>query len=176
MIQIITAISLWIIPGLISLILFFAIWKRIPVFETFVDGAKDGFQTAIHILPYLVGMMMAVSIFRESGALDILTRILEPIFSFFNFPTELFPLAMLRPITGTGALAVTTDLIATHGPDSFIGRLASTMQGSTDTTLYIITVYFGAVGIKKAGYAIKVGLLADLTGIIASLIIVSLYF
>lgn len=176
MAQIISAISIWIIPGLLSLILVFAIWNRVPVFETFVDGAKDGFTTAVQIIPHLVGMMVAITIFRESGALDIITQFLQPFFTFFNFPTEVFPLAILRPISGTGALALTTDLISTYGPDSFIGRLASTMQGSTDTTLYIITVYFGAVGIKNAGYAIKVGLFADLIGIIASVIIVSYYF
>lgn len=176
MTQTITNISLWIIPVLISLILIYAVWKRVPVFETFVDGAKDGFHTAIKILPHLVGMMVAITIFRDSGALSILTNILSPIFDLLHFPEEVFPLAMLRPITGTGALAIMTDLIAEHGPDSFIGRLASTMQGSTDTTLYVFTVYFGAVGIKKAGYALKVGLLADLIAIIASVIIVSVYF
>ena len=176
MTQLITSISLWVIPILISLILVFAVWNRVPVFETFVEGAKEGFNTAIHIMPYLVGMMVAITIFRESGALELITNFLKPIFIFFHFPADIFPLAMLRPITGTGALAVTSDLIATHGPDSFIGRLASTMQGSTDTTLYIITVYFGAVGIKKVGYSIKVGLFADLIGIIASIAIVSYYF
>lgn len=176
MTQLITSISLWVIPILISLILVFAVWNRVPVFETFVEGAKEGFNTAIHIMPYLVGMMVAITIFRESGALELITNFLKPIFVFFHFPTDIFPLAILRPITGTGALAVTSDLIANHGPDSFIGRLASTMQGSTDTTLYIITVYFGAVGIKKVGYSIKVGLFADMIGIIASIAIVSYYF
>lgn len=176
MTQIITTISVWIIPALISLILIFAVWKRLPVFETFIDGAKDGFQTAINLIPHLVGMMVAISVFRESGALELLTSFLSPLFSLLNFPEDIFPLALIRPISGSGALAVTTDLIGTYGPDSFIGRLASTMQGSADTTLYIITVYFGAVGIKKAGYSIKVGLFADLVGVIASIIIVSLYF
>jgi len=174
--QLITAISLWIIPVLLSLILVMALWNRVPVFETFVDGAKEGFGTAIQIMPYLVGMMIAITIFRESGALLLITNFLKPIFDFLHFPPEIFPLAMLRPITGTGALALTTDLIGSHGPDSFIGRLASTMQGSTDTTLYILTVYFGAVGIKKAGYSIKVGLIADLVGVISSIVIVSYYF
>lgn len=176
MTQIISVISLWMIPVLISLILVMAIWNRVPVYETFVEGAKDGFQTAIQLIPHLVGMMVAITIFRESGALQILTHLLEPLFRFLHFPSEVFPLAIMRPISGTGALAIMTDLIAKYGPDSFIGRLASTMQGSTDTTLYIATVYFGAVGIKNAGYAIKVGLLADLVGVIASVLIVSMYF
>lgn len=176
MTHIISAISQWIIPGLISLILVYAVWKRVPVFEEFIDGAKGGFQTAVMIIPNLVGMMVAITVFKESGALGILTDFLTPLFSLFHLPPEVFPLAIMRPISGSGSLAITADLINTYGPDSFIGRLASTMQGSTDTTLYIITVYFGAVGIKKAGYAIKVGLFADLVGVIASLIIVSLYF
>jgi len=174
--QIISAISLWIIPALISLIIVFAVWNRVPVYETFVEGAKDGFQIAINIIPHLVGMMVAITVFRESGALELLTGYLRPFLNLINFPAEVFPLAIIRPISGTGALAITSDLIAVHGADSLVGRLASTMQGSTDTTLYIITIYFGAVGIKKSGYAVKVGLFADLVGIIASLIIVSFYF
>lgn len=176
MTNLISAISLWIIPGLIVIVIIFAVWNKVQVFESFINGAKDGFKTAIQIIPYLVGMMVAISIFRESGALNLLTELLAPLFALINFPSELFPLAIMRPITGTGALAITSDLIANYGPDSFIGRLASTMQASTDTTLYIFTVYFGAVGIKKAGYALKVGLLADLVGIIASFVIVSFYF
>lgn len=172
----ISVLSLWIIPVLISFILVLAVWNRVPVYETFVEGAKDGFQTAVQIIPHLVGMMVAITVFRESGALDLLSNFLQPILVLLHFPSEVFPLAMLRPISGTGALALTTDLISTYGPDSFIGRLASTMQGSTDTTLYIVTVYFGAVGIKKVGYAVKVGLLADLAGIIASIIVVNMYF
>ncbi|MFV9510728.1 spore maturation protein [Tepidibacillus sp. LV47] len=174
--SLITSISIWIIPGLISLIMVFAIWNRIPVYETFVEGAKEGFVTAMKIMPHLVGMMVAITIFRESGALQMIMNFLEPIFDWLHFPKEVFPLAIMKPLSGTGSLAIATDLIARYGPDSYIGRLASTMQGSADTTLFIVTVYFGAVGIKKVGYSIKVGLFADLVGIIASFIIVSLYF
>lgn len=176
MTELITAISAWIIPALLIIIIIFGLLKKVPVFESFVDGAKDGFTTAIQIIPFIVGMMVAISVFRESGALDIITNAMQPVFDYVGFPAEVFPLAFLRSISGTGALAITSDIIANYGPDSFIGRLASTMQGSTDTTLYIITVYFGAVGIKKVGYSIKVGLLADLVGIVASFIIVSIIF
>lgn len=176
MTELVTAISNWIIPMLLSLILLHGIWNRTPVFEAFVDGAKDGFKTAIQIIPFIVGMMVAISVFRESGALDLITNALQPLFIAIGFPAEVFPLAFMRSISGTGALAITSDLIANFGPDSFIGRLASTMQGSTDTTLYIVTVYFGAVGIKKVGYSIKVGLIADFVGILAAFIIVSLIF
>lgn len=172
----ISAASIWAIPLILATILVYGMYKKIPVYEVFVDGAKDGFGTAIKIIPHLVGMLVAVSIFRQSGALEMLTGLLAPVLNFLRVPGEIIPLAMLRPITGSGALAVTTDIIATHGPDSFLGRLASTMQGSTDTTLYILTVYFGAVGIRNSLYALKVGLWADLAGIVASILIVTLVF
>lgn len=151
-------------------------YKQVATYEVFVEGAKEGFQMAISIIPYLVGMLVAISVFRASGAMDFLIDLLKPILQVVGVPPEVVPLAMIRPISGTGALGMTSDLIATFGPDSFIGRLASTMQGSTDTTLYVLTVYFGAVGIKKMGDALNVGLLADVVGIVASIIIVTIVF
>ncbi|WP_413380379.1 spore maturation protein [Alkalihalobacillus sp. 1P02AB] len=173
---IITFISIWIIPALIGFILLYGTLKKVPTYETFVEGAKDGFGLAISIIPFLVGMLVAISVFRASGAMDFIVDLLKPLLSFIGVPAEVVPLAMIRPISGTGALGMTTDLIATYGPDSFIGRLAATMQGSTDTTLYILTVYFGAVGIKKMGDALKVGLLADIVGLIAAIVVVTLVF
>ncbi|QOY35925.1 spore maturation protein [Anaerobacillus isosaccharinicus] len=172
----ISLISIWLIPLLIVFILLYGTAKKVPTYETFVEGAKEGFGMAISIIPYLVGMLVAISVFRASGAMDFLINLLKPALQAIGIPTEIVPLAFIRPISGTGALGMTSDLIATYGPDSFIGRLASTMQGSTDTTFYVLTVYFGAVGIKKMGDALKVGLLADLVGIIASIIIVTLVF
>lgn len=172
----VTAISIWMIPILIAFILLYGTYKRVPTYETFVDGAKEGFSMAISIIPYLVGMMVAISVFRASGAMDFFIDLIRPFIQALGIPSEVVPLALIRPISGTGALGITTDLIATYGPDSFIGRLASTMQGSTDTTFYIITVYFGAVGIKKMGDALKVGLLADVIGIGAAIIIVTIVF
>lgn len=172
----ITLISLWIIPCLIGFILLYGTYKKVPTYETFVEGAKEGFGMAVSIIPYLVGMLVAISIFRASGAMEFFIEMLKPVLHFIGIPTEIVPLALIRPISGTGALGMTSDLIATYGPDSFIGRLASTMQGSTDTTFYVLTVYFGAVGIKKMGDALKVGLLADIVGIIASIVIVTLVF
>src|SRR5699024_1524918 len=128
------------------------------------------------LLPFLVGMIVSISILRSSGALEAFIGLISPFLAFLGIPADIVPLALVRPISGTAALGMTTELIDTHGPDSFIGRLASTMQGSTDTTLYILTVYFGAVGIRKMGNALKVGLLADLVGIIASIIIVTIIF
>ncbi|WP_368504576.1 spore maturation protein [Alkalihalophilus sp. As8PL] len=173
---ILTVVSVWFIPILIGTVLLYGTYKRVPTYETFVEGAKEGFGMAISIIPYLVGMLVAISVFRASGAMEFLIEFMKPLLQLVGVPSEIVPLAMIRPISGTGALGMTSDLIATYGPDSFIGRLASTMQGSTDTTLYVLTVYFGAVGIKKMGDALKVGLLADIVGIIASIIIVSMVF
>jgi spore maturation protein B len=172
----ITVISIWFIPVLIAFVLMYGTYKQVPTYETFVEGAKEGFEMAISIIPYLVGMLVAISVFRASGAMDFMIEFMKPLLQAIGVPSEVVPLAMIRPISGTGALGMTSDLIATYGPDSFIGRLASTMQGSTDTTFYVLTVYFGAVGIKKMGDALKVGLLADVVGIIASILIVSYVF
>lgn len=176
MYAIITNASVWAIPVVLAVILAYGIYKKVPVYEVFVEGAKGGFTTAIKLIPHLVGMLVAVSIFRKSGALEWVTTAMEPVLRFLHIPGEIVPLALLRPITGAGSLAVMTDIFANHGPDSFIGRLASTMQGSQDTTLYVITVYFGAVGVRNALYSLKVGLLADLVGVIASVFIATLIF
>ncbi len=172
----IAAISIWLIPLFIVFVLAYGTYKKVPTYETFVDGGKEGLKIAIQLIPFLVGMLVAISVFRASGAMDAITQFIEPLLFIFGVPADIVPLALMRPISGTGALAITADLIKTHGPDSFIGRLASTMQGSTDTTLYILTVYFGAVGIKKMGDALKVGLLADVVGIVASIVIVTIVF
>ncbi|GGK06410.1 spore maturation protein B [Lentibacillus kapialis] len=173
---VITLISTWLIPCFLLIVLVVATWKRVPTYEKFVEGGKDGVKMAFSLLPFLVGMIVAISILRSSGALDAFIQLISPALISLGVPPEIIPLAMVRPISGTAALGMTTELIGTYGPDSFIGKLASTMQGSTDTTLYILTVYFGAVGIRKMHYALKVGLLADLVGIIASVIIVTLIF
>ena len=172
----ITAVSIWIIPFIIALILVVGTLRKVPAYETFVEGAKEGVQMSFSIIPYLVGMLVAITVFRESGAMEFFISFIRPLLEMAGVPAEIVPLALIRPLSGTGALGMTSDLIATHGPDSFIGRLASTMQGSTDTTFYVLTVYFGAVGIRKMGDALKVGLMADVIGIIASIIIVSIVF
>ncbi|MFS0822901.1 spore maturation protein [Bacillus sp. 1P02SD] len=172
----INTISLWLIPVIIGFILLYGTAKRIPTYETFVEGGKEGIKIAFSIMPFLIGMLVSISIFRASGAMDFFINLIRPALEFIGFPAEIAPLALIRTLSGTAALGMTTDLIATYGPDSFIGRLASIMQGSTDTTLYVLTVYFGAVGIKKMGDALKVGLLADLLGIIISIVVVTFIF
>lgn len=174
--EIISFVSLAFIPILIGFILVFGTFKRVPTYESFVEGGKEGIKIAISIIPFLVGMLVAISVFRASGALEMLMDWIRPATNWLGIPAEIVPLALIRPISGTAALGMTSDLIAVHGPDSFIGRLVSVLQGSTDTTFYVLTVYFGAVGVKKMSDALKVGLLADLVGIIASIAIVALIF
>ncbi|KMY56192.1 spore maturation protein [Bacillus wudalianchiensis] len=168
--------SMWLIPAMIAFILLYGTFKKVPTYESFVEGGKEGIHIAVSIIPYLIGMMVAIGIFRASGALDSLVEWVRPVLLWIGLPPEVFPLAIIRPISGNAALGMVSDLIAVHGPDSFIGRLASVMQGSTDTTFYVLTVYFGAVGIKKMGDALKVGLWADVAGFIAALVIVSWMF
>lgn len=176
MYTLITTISAWMIPAMIAFIPLYAAWRKVPVYESFVEGAKDGFGTAVGLIPHLVGMMTAISMFRASGAMDLLVAAVKPLFERLGVPGEVVPLGLLRPITGAGSLAYTTDLIKTYGPDSMIGRIASTIQGSTDTTLYVLTVYFGAVGIRRARYALKVGLFSDLVGFAAAVAVCLIVF
>lgn len=176
MMQIISAISLWMIPIIILTILGYATYKKVPSYESFVEGGKEGVKIAFTIIPYLVGMMVAISIFRASGAMDFVVGCMKPLLNLLGVPTEVVPLALIRPISGNAALGMTSDLIATYGPDSLIGRIASTIQGSTDTTFYVLTVYFGAVGIRKMGDALKVGLWADLVGIGAAILLAGVVF
>ncbi|RXZ76902.1 spore maturation protein [Paenibacillaceae bacterium] len=171
MFEIINLLSIWAIPAIIVFVPLYAAFRKIPVYESFIDGAKGGFDTAVQIIPHLVGMMVAISMFRASGAMDIMMQGIRPLFDWLGMPEEVFPLGILRPLTGAGSLAYTTELIKTYGPDSMIGRIASTIQGSTDTTLYVLTVYFGAIGIRRSRYALKVGLFSDAVGFIAAIII-----
>ncbi|MEF2244917.1 MULTISPECIES: spore maturation protein [unclassified Paenibacillus] len=172
MYELFSQLSIWLIPCLIVFIpLYAAMRRKVPVYETFVEGAKDGFGTAINIIPHLVGMMVAISMFRASGAMELILSGVRPLFDSLGIPSEVLPLGLLRPLTGAGSLAFTADLIQTYGPDSMIGRIASTIQGSTDTTLYVLTVYFGAIGIRRSRYALKVGLFSDIVGFFAAIFI-----
>lgn len=174
--EIISVVSLWLIPILIGSILVYGTFKQVPTYESFVEGGKEGIKIAVAIIPYLVGMLVAITVFRASGALDFVMEYIGPWLRTIGIPSEIVPLAIIRPISGTAALGMTSDLIATYGPDSFVGRLASVLQGSTDTTFYVLTVYFGAVGVKKMGDALKVGLWADLVGIIIAIVVVVFVF
>jgi spore maturation protein B len=169
-------LSRWLIPFLIFFILTFGIFRGVKIYECFVKGAKEGFSLAVRIIPFLVAMMMAVGIFRQTGVIRLLEQSCGELFQLLNLPPDILPLAILRPLSGGAALGITTELINSYGPDSYIGRLASTMQGSTDTTFFILAVYFGAVGISKYRYSLGVGLLADIVSFAASVYIVSRVF
>jgi spore maturation protein B len=174
--EVISAISAWTLPSLIAIILVNGYVRKVPVYNTFVDGAKNGFGTAVRLMPHLIAMMIAVSVFRASGAMDALIHVLSPVFTWLGIPPEVAPIGLLRPISSSASLALMTDIFNHHGPDSWLGQLASTMQASSDTTLYIVTVYFGSIGIRNYRYALKVGLLADLVSVLASVFAVTLLF
>ncbi|HUW63949.1 MAG TPA: nucleoside recognition domain-containing protein [Spirochaetia bacterium] len=169
MYQVISAISRWAIPAILLIVPLVAVLRGVKVFEVFVEGAEEGFATAVKTIPYLVAMLVAVTIFRSSGAMKITVHFLAPVLDHIGFPAEVLTHAIMRPLSGGAALGIATELIKTHGPDSFIGKLVSTMQGSTDTTFYVLTLYFGSVGIRRYRYSIISGLLADLTTLVASL-------
>ncbi|ACB85220.1 spore maturation protein [Natranaerobius thermophilus] len=171
MFEVVNFISKWAVPAMITITLLYGYFKKINVFDVFIEGAKEGFETSVKLIPSLVAMLSALGIFRASGGMDFILEIIEPVMDTFNIPTEVVPLALMRPISGSSTFAMTTELIHSHGPDSLVGRIASTMQGSTDTTLFVLTVYFGAVGIKKTRHAMGVGLVGDFVGFIVSVFI-----
>ncbi len=172
------AISPWVIPGLIVGLLGFGAARRVAVYESFVEGAKEGFQVALRIIPYLVAILVAVGMFRASGALDYVVGAIGSVTSRVGLPAEALPMALLRPLSGSGAYGILTSIIQdpSIGPDSYTGYLVSTLQGSTETTFYVLAVYFGAVQIRRIRHALAAGLTADLTGIIAAVVICSLLF
>lgn len=146
----------------------YAAIKKVNVFDAFVVGAKEGFQISVSLIPYLIAMMVAIGMLRASGFFEILYHALAPFLSAIGMPAELLPLALIRPFSGSAANGVMVDLIQEHGGNSFIAKTAATMMGSTETTFYVIAIYFGAVNIRHTRHAIPSGLLADLAGVIAS--------
>jgi len=168
--------SVYAIPAMFVIILLAGIMNNVKVYDAFIDGAKDGITTVVKIIPSLVGLLVAIGVFRASGALDLLVFALNPVTSFLGIPSQVLPLALLRPISGSASLALVSDIMKEYGPDSLIGRMASTMMGSTETIFYTITVYFGAVGIKNIRYTLAAALLADLASVIASVWICTFIF
>jgi len=169
-------VSRWAIPFLLLTIPLYGALRKVPVYEAFVEGAEEGFTTAVKIIPFLVGMMVAISVFRASGAMDVLGWALTPFTRGLGIPPEVVPLGIMRPLSGSAVLGMASELMKVYGPDSFIGRLSSVMQGTTDTTFFILTIYFGSVGIKKYRYSIVTGLCADITGFVAAVYICHLLF
>jgi len=174
--HIISTISIWAIPVFIFGIPVYGALKKVKVYESFVEGAKGGFQMAIRIIPYLVAILVAVGMLRGAGAIDMLARWMDPVLQRVGFPVEILPLAIMRPLSGSGSMGIVTELIKVHGPDSFIGRLAASAYGSTETTFYVLAVYFGSIGIKKTRHAVLCGLTADIASLIAAIIICRLVF
>jgi spore maturation protein B len=170
------AVSLWAIPVMLVGIPFIGLLRKVKVYDVFVEGATEGFQVAVRIIPFLVGILVAIGMFRGSGAMDLLIAGLRPIMHATNFPAELLPLAILRSLTGSGSLAMATDLIKTHGPDSVIARTAATMYGSSETTFYVLAVYCGAVGVRRTRHAVPAALIGDVVAAIAAVAVCAWMF
>lgn len=164
------ALSTWAVPLLLLCVVGIGAARRVRVYESFVEGAREGFETAVRIIPFLVAMLVAISMLRASGALDLAVRALSPLTESVGLPAEVLPVALLRPLSGSGTLGLVSEVSKTHGPDSFAGLLAATMYGSTETTFYVLAVYFGAVGITRTRHAVAAGVLADLAGLAAALL------
>lgn len=164
-------ISNYIIPIIVLIIVLYALKKRVDIYDTFIDGTKESFDMTLKVFPNLLAMVFGVNIFLKSGVLDFIFNNLKPIFSYINVQIEILPMAIMRPISGSASLAILNDIFLNYGPDSFIGTVASIIQGSTNTTFYVLTLYFGSIGIKKIRYAMWAGLFSDLVGIVTAIIL-----
>jgi spore maturation protein B len=169
-------ISLWSIPVLLVGIPLVGMIRGIKVYDVFIEGAKDGFNVAVRIIPFLVGILVAIGMFRGSGAMDMLTNALRPAMNAIGFPPEVFPLAVLRPLSGSGSLALTTDIIKRYGADSMFARIAATMYGSSETLFYVLAVYFGAVGVKRTRHAIPSAIVGDVVAAIVAVAVCTWMF
>lgn len=169
-------LSSLVIPVLLSAVAVCGLGRQVDVYAALTHGAEEGLSVLLRIIPALVGLLTAVSMFRASGAMDALSALLAPALEALGIPAQTAPLMLIRPVSGSGALAVGTDLMTTYGPDSYIGRVAAVMLGSTETTFYTIAVYFGSAGIHRTRHAMPAALMADLTGFVASAFAVRLFF
>lgn len=173
---VVNAVAVAAIPLMFIVFLGWGIVRKVKVYEVFVEGAREGFATAVRIIPYLVAMLVAIGIFRASGALEIVTRLFAPVTSLIGMPSETLAMALMRPLSGSGSLGIMTELMKVHGPDSLIGIMASTMYGSSETTFYVLAVYFGSVGIRNTRHAVPAGVIADIAGMLAAVWIVNILF
>lgn len=168
--------AVFVIPAIIIGFPLYGLFKKVPVYEEFVTGAKEGFQVAVNIIPYLVAILFAVAMFRASGAMDLFVDALRPVLEPLGWPPEVLPMVITRPLTGSGSAGIMLDLINRYGSDSIIVKIAATMFGSTETTFYVIAVYFGAVNIKKTRHAVPAGLIADISAMIFAVYVVRWLF
>ena len=176
MVDVLSFVASWTIPLMLMLIPLYGYLRGVNVYEEFIEGAKEGLALSVQIMPYVLSIFVAIGVFRDSGAMDLLINLIKPLLNLIHMPGEVLPLAVVRPLSGNSSLAITVELMRNWGPDTFIGRLASTMQASTDTTFYVLTLYFGSVGISKMRHALAVGLFADVVGMLAALFFVHLFF
>ena len=171
-----STLSFWMLPALVAGLTLYGWQRGVRVYESLVAGAKQGFDVALRIIPYLVAILVAIGMLRAAGGIEWLALLLTPFTSLIGMPAEALPMAVLRPLTGSGAFGVMAEAMNTHGPDSLVGYMVSTFQGSTETTFYTLAVYFGAIGIVKTRHALPACLLADIAGILAAVAIVNLMF
>ncbi len=174
--EILNIVSLWTLPLIILIILTYALIKKVALYETFIDGAKEGIKVSSNIIPYLVAVIVAVSMLRASGAIESISVLFSGFFEKINLPADVVPLAFVRSLSGSAALGVFSDIVANNDINSYTTKLSAIMLGSSETTFYVLTVYFGAVGIKKYRYALLTGLSADIVGIIAAVVVAGTFF
>ncbi len=169
-------IGLIILPSFILIIIIYAVIKKVDVYEAFIVGAKEGIGLAVKIFPYIVAMLFAINIFSISGGLDVLSKIIDPILSLFRIPAGVIPLFVMRPFSGSASFGILAGIFNAFGADSFTGRVASTLMGSSETLFYTVSLYFGSVGMKKSGYTIPVVLICDVVGLISASVVCALFF
>lgn len=169
-------ISNWAVPLLLLFIPLYGLFKGVKIYEVFVEGAKEGFEIAVKIMPYLVAILVAIGLFRDVGLMDAISAVLNPILAPLGVPAEILPMVLVRPLSGSGAAGVMNSIFIEYGPDSFLGMMASVLMGSTETTFYILAVYFGAVNIAKTRHAVIAGLVGDAAGAIAAIALTILMF
>jgi spore maturation protein B len=175
-VDVVQVLSVIAIPALALLIVVAGALRKVKIYEVFVEGAKEGFTIGVRIIPYLVAMLVAIGIFRAGGAMDILTTLLSPVTRLIGMPAETLPMALMRPLSGSGALGVMSEIFNAHGADSLVGRIVSVMMGSGETTFYVLAVYFGSVGITRTRQAVPAGIIADIVSIVVSVWVVRMVF
>ena len=172
----ISLLSFFVLPAILVGFPLYGLYKRVPVYESFVEGAKDGFHVAVRIIPYLVAILFAIAMFRASGAMEAMTGALDPVLGLIGFPAELLPMAIIRSLSGSGSAALVVDMINQYGEDSIFVKMAAVMFGSSETTFYVIAVYFGAVNIKRTRHAVAAGLTADVAAALLAVWVVQLIY
>ena len=171
-----TNISNFIVPAFVLFIIIYSVKKKVNIYDSFLVGVKEGLVTTFRIAPAVIGMVFAINLFLSSHFLEYVFSFFTPILEVFNIPINVLPMAMVRPISGTASLAIMNNIFEMYGPDSFVGRLASNLQGCTDTTIYVLALYFGSIKVTKTRHALPAGLFADAVGIIAAFLITFLFF